>query len=77
MKHDCDDGGEQRIGATETDDCELRKAITEAGLTCVEMYNLCLLEEVAQVSEHITIPASALGLSVHELPIVKLVMARK
>jgi hypothetical protein len=42
-----------------------------------KMYDLCLPQGVHEVSEHIRIPASDLGLSVYSLPIVKLIIAKK
>lgn len=51
--------------------------IKQAGLTLLQMYDLCLPQGVHEVSEHIRIPASDLGLSVYSLPIVKLIIAKK
>ena len=51
--------------------------IKQAGLTLLQMYDLCLPQGVHEVSEHIRIPASDLGLSVYSLPIVKLIIVKK
>lgn len=58
-------------------DAEIQEAIKRAGLTLLQMYDLCLPSDIQEVSEHILIPASELGLSVYTLPIVKLIIARK
>lgn len=58
-------------------DAEIEDAIKQAGLTLLQMYDLCLPQEVQEVSEHILIPASDLGLSAYSLPIVKLIIAKK
>lgn len=58
-------------------DFEICTAMQEAGLRLLEMYDLCLPPNVEDVSDHILIPASYLGLSTHGLPIVKLIIAVK
>lgn len=58
-------------------DAEIEQAIKRAGLTLLEMYDLYLPPHVQEVSEHILIPASAIGLTAYTLPIVKLIIAKK
>lgn len=58
-------------------DAEIDQVVGQAGLTLREMYDLCLPSCIQQVSEHISIPAASLGLSVYALPIVKFIIAKK
>lgn len=58
-------------------DVEIEQATKRVGLNLLQMYDLCLPSYVREVSEHILIPAHALGLSEYTLPIVKLIIAKK
>lgn len=59
------------------DDMEITQALTDAGMAVIEMADLKLPESVGTISPHIKIPAKALGVTPYDLPIVKLIVARK
>lgn len=59
------------------DDSDIESALKKSGLTLVQMNDLYLPRRVEKVSEHVSIPANAVSVSVYDLPIVKFIMARK
>lgn len=58
-------------------DTAIVKCLREAGMSLLQMYDLYLPSEANEVSEHVVISASAHGVSVYKLPIVKLILAKK
>lgn len=58
-------------------DSEIRQIVKRAGFTSLQMYDLYLPPDVQEVSEHILIAASALKVNIYNLPIVKLIIAKK
>lgn len=58
-------------------DFEIRQIIKRTGFSSLQMYDLYLPSFVQEVSKHVYIAASAHGLDVYNLPLVKLIIARK
>ena len=59
------------------DDKEIEDCLTQAQLERVESHDLCLPRSEEKISEDILDPAEAIGVSPYEVPLVKLVVARK
>jgi len=59
------------------DDKKIEDCLTQAQLEHIESYDLCLPISEEKISKDILDPAEAIGVSPHELPIVKLIIARK
>jgi len=59
------------------DDQEITQTLSDAGLATLELIDLMLPESVKNISPHIVIPADVLEITPYELPIVKLIIARK
>ena len=55
----------------------MKTALTGAGLSLLQIHDLYLPSTVVDVSEHLLIPAKALGLNAYNLPIVTLILATK
>lgn len=58
-------------------DFEIRQIIKTTGFSSLQMYDLYLPPFVHDISKHIYIAASAHGLDVYSLPLVKLIIAKK
>lgn len=60
-----------------TTDEETQQLLEKVNFKRIEMFDLCLPPHIKEISPHIRLPASALGVSPYELPIVKLIVAKK
>jgi len=58
-------------------DTQIKEGLAQSGLTLVSTHDLYLPDEEKDVSPHVRIAASALGVDVYSTPIVKLVVAEK